>query len=105
MLEGDLEADKGIVAGARLLHAIVPVALQQVLCHRRHDRPREEIRRKHGENDRLSQRNEQIAATPLRKNMGTNTMQMARVETKAGTESGGAGEDGARLAFPVPESD
>ena len=61
VLEGDLEAHEGIAAGECLLHAVVFVTLQQVLCHGRHDGSREEVRRKHGEDDRLGQRNEEIA--------------------------------------------
>ena len=51
----------------RLLHTVVLMALQQILCHRRHDGSREEVRCEHREDHRLRQRNEQIPRDAAKK--------------------------------------
>ena len=60
VLEGDLEANEWVAARLRLVYAVVLMSLQQVLRHGRHDSSREKVRRKHREDDRLGQGNEEI---------------------------------------------
>ena len=60
------------------------VLMQQILRHRRHNGARKQIAGQHRENHGLGHRHKQIRATPLSRNIGTNTMQIASVETSAG---------------------
>jgi hypothetical protein len=60
------------------------VRLQQVVRHRRHQRARQDERADHREHHRFGHRHEQEARHAVRKNIGTNTMQMHSSETKAG---------------------
>ena len=73
-----------IVAGARLLDAVVLMSFKQVLRHGRDDgwrRNRTQAWRR--QPPQLGDK--EIAGDAAEENMGTKTMQMARVETKAGT--------------------
>ena len=63
---------------------IVVVHLEQILRHGRNQGSRQEVGGEHGEDDGFRERNEEEARHAVRKNIGTNTMQMQSVETKAG---------------------
>ncbi len=62
VFEGDLEADERVAACLRLVHAIVFVPLQQVLCHGGDDGSREEVGGQHREDDCLGQGHEEISS-------------------------------------------
>ena len=88
VLKDALECDERRAQPRRRISASCAVLMMRALephHQRRHERAREDIPGEHREDHRLASGTKRYRATPVKKNIGTKTMQMQSVETNAGS--------------------